>query len=130
MKNKLDNNLPIYQQIVNDILRTIANGELEPGEKVAPVRLMALYYGVNPNTAQKALEKLVDMGFMFTESTSGRFVTEDAAAIEGLKSKLSDKIVGDFIQDMKGLGIEEHDVPKYVNEYIGRLEINGKNTGN
>jgi len=130
MQNDFDSKQPIFQQIIDRILNSIAKGEMAPGEKVASVRVMALYYGVNPNTIQKSLEKLTDMGYLYTERTSGRFVTKDLSAIEALKTRVPDRIVGEFVEEMMNFGIEKSQIPTYVKNYIERDDNIGKNIGN
>jgi len=130
MKTNFDSKQPIYQQIIDRILISIATGEMPPGERVASVRVMALYYGVNPNTIQKSLAKLEEMGYLHTERTSGRFVTSDAAAIAALKARIPDGIISSFVDEMVDFGVNRHEIPNYVSQYIERTDKDGKNTGN
>jgi len=130
MKNDFDNKQPIFQQIIDKLTASIARGELAAGAKVASVRDLAIQYGVNPNTMQKSLAKMEDMGLLYTERTSGRFVTTDAARIAELGRNLPDGIIRDFVGEMTDFGIELREIPARVSDYIGRMEQNGQNTGN
>ena len=65
----------------------IVSGQLAAGEKVPPVRELAAQAGVNPNTMQRALAEMEREGLMFTNRTSGRYVTEDREMIGKGKSK-------------------------------------------
>ena len=130
IKTDFDSKQPIYQQIIDRILVSIATGELAPGEKVASVRIMALYYGVNPNTIQKSLAKLEEMGYLRTERTSGRYVTSDAGAIAALKTQVPDGIISSFVDEMIGLGIEKSEIADHVRKYIERMNKDGKNIAN
>ena len=47
---------------------------------------MAAEAGVNPNTMQRALAELEQYGLIYSQRTSGRFVTENAAMIETVKT--------------------------------------------
>ncbi|MCL2851431.1 MAG: GntR family transcriptional regulator [Defluviitaleaceae bacterium] len=130
MMSEFDNNQPIYQQIVEQIRLSIAKGELSPGAKVASVRDMALRFRVNPNTMQKSLAKLEDMGYLHSERTSGRFVTDDLALIETLKAEIPSKITGKYVSDMTEFGIAAGDIPNFVRTYIERGGPYGQRTGN
>ena len=130
MKGEFDSNQPIYQQIMDRIIAAIAKGELAPGAKVASVRELALAYNVNPNTMQKSLSKLEEMGYLYTERTSGRYVTRDFGVIDAMKSKIPEKIVEDFVEEMMDFGIAAQEIPKYVENYIERMDNNGKNIAN
>ena len=58
MSWNFSNDVPIYLQIMEHFKVQIASGKLEVGDKIPPVRELALEAGVNPNTMQKALSEL------------------------------------------------------------------------
>ena len=126
MKGHFDNSQPIFRQIIDQLLQSIATGELPPGGKVPPVRELAVEFKVNPNTMQKSLAKLEEMGYLFTERTSGRYVTHDNSLIESLKAKLPAQITEKYIAEMRECGIAPQDIPGYVEKYISeRADNNG-----
>ena len=73
----LDNDRPIYLQLMERIQRDIIAGVYQPGDKLPSVRDLALEAAVNPNTMQKALSELERSGLVYSQRTSGRFITED-----------------------------------------------------
>jgi len=113
LKN-FNNSVPIFQQIVDDMLAQIAKGELKPGEKVQSVRILAAGYKVNPNTMQKSLEKLGEMGFLYAERTSGRFVTEDEEKIAILQNDIPMKMTSGFLQEMLDFGVKPQEIKNYI----------------
>ena len=125
MKGHYDNSQPIFRQIIDRILLSIATGEMPPGGKVAPVREMALAHKVNPNTMQKSLAKLEEMGYLFTERTSGRFVTGDLGLIESLKTKLPAQITEKYVADMLECGTKPKDIPGHLKNHLERTGQNG-----
>ena len=120
------NQTPIFSQIVEHVLWQIAKGELAPGSKMPPVRNMAAEYKVNPNTMQKSLEKLGDMGFLYTERTSGRYVTEDVEKIATLRQEIPQRMTADFVQQMRNFGATSSEILLYLNQEVG----NGQDSGN
>jgi len=118
MKGQYDNSQPIFRQIIEQFLQSIATGELLPGGKVAPVRELALEYSVNPNTMQKSLAKLEEMGYLYTERTTGRYVTNDLQLIASLKTLLPTQITKKYIGDMQECGIEQNAIPDFINDYL------------
>ena len=52
MDKQLQENMPIYMQIMQKVREAIASGELAPGARVASVRELAGAFAVNPNTMQ------------------------------------------------------------------------------
>ena len=74
-----DNDRPIYTQLLEQILFLIVSGQYPPGSKLPSVRDLASEASVNPNTMQRALTELERSGLIYSQRTSGRFVTEDRA---------------------------------------------------
>ncbi|HIX73282.1 MAG TPA: GntR family transcriptional regulator [Candidatus Anaerobutyricum stercoripullorum] len=80
---------PIYEQIVDKMQILIANGALEPDEKLPSVRSLAVELSINPNTIQRAYSELERSGFIYSVKGRGNFVRAD----EHLKEKRQAKIL-------------------------------------
>ena len=65
---------PIYLQIRNQIVLGIANGELQPGEKLPPIRTLAAETGVNTMTVNKAYQLLKQEGYLITDRRLGAMI--------------------------------------------------------
>ena len=115
--------LPIYSQLVEQIKLGIVSGIFKPGERLASVRDMAMEAGVNPNTMQRALQELEREGMVYSQRTSGRFVTEDEAVIDNEKKNLAEEQIKSFLEAMSKLGYGR-------DEIISLLEENGKEEKN
>ena len=46
---------------------------------------------MNPNTMQKALSELERSGLLYSQRTSGRFVTEDEQLIQSLQASIAER---------------------------------------
>jgi GntR family transcriptional regulator len=101
---------PIYLQLIGLIRQSIASGERPPGSKMPSVRDLAIEFGVNPNTVQRALSELERDGLLFTERTAGRYITEDAARIAAVRAELAERQIETFLQQMKVLGFKREDL--------------------
>ena len=115
----LDNDRPIYAQIVERIQLQIVSGIYKPGDKLPSVRELAAVAGVNPNTMQKALVELENEGLVYTERTNGKFVTENVELIEKIKNELAKEKVNNYLNDMKNIGITYNEALKYLQELGG-----------
>ena len=109
-----DTSTPIYAQIVSKFRLAIASGELKPGTKLAAVRDIAMDAGVNPNTMQRAFQELERMGLVYTQRSSGRFVTEDTQTITQTKNALADEHIRRFIGAMAGLGFGRDEIIRLI----------------
>ena len=84
---------PIYAQLMEEIKRRIISGVYKPGEKMPSVRDLAAEASVNPNTMQRAFAQLEQEGLLYTQRTSGRFVTEDEERIMDMKNELAKELI-------------------------------------
>ena len=101
---------PIYTQLIAQIQQRIVGGLLGPGARLPSVRDLAAEAGVNPNTMQRALTELERDGLVYSQRTSGRYVTEDQTAITEARHALAADRVRSFLTDMERLGFEKEDL--------------------
>ena len=102
--------LPIYSQLVEQIKLGIVSGSLPPGERLASVRDMASEAGVNPNTMQRALQELEREGLVYSQRTSGRYVTEEMRIIEHAKEQLAEEQIRGFLEARRTLGYQQEEI--------------------
>lgn len=115
---ELDNNRPIYLQLMERIQLDIISGTYKPGGKLPSVRELAMEAAVNPNTMQKALSELERSGLVRSQRTSGRFITEDETMLKQLKSQLAAEHIRDFFEKMKKLGYQKKEIQSLIEEAI------------
>ena len=111
-----DNQRPIYAQIIEQIKGFITAGTMEPGERLPSVRDMAAEAGVNPNTMQRAMAELEREGLVFSQRTSGRFITEDRELIERIRTDLAQTEVRAFMEKMRSLNITAEQIIELLKE--------------
>ena len=110
--------LPIYSQLVEQIKLAIASGAFAPGERLASVRDLAAQAGVNPNTMQRALQELEREDLVFSQRTSGRFVTEDAEAIGRVKRTLAEDRIRELLAALGALGYGGEEIISLIRENV------------
>lgn len=114
---EMDNARPIYLQLMERIQLEIITGTYLPGDKLPPVRELAITAAVNPNTMQKALTELEKLGLVYAKRTSGRFITEDSALLETMKKELATTHIEVFLSNMQQLGFEQIDALHLLTTY-------------
>lgn len=114
----LDSSRPIYLQIIERVQMDIITGRYQPGDKLPSVRDLAQEAAVNPNTMQKALSELERSGLIYSQRTSGRFITEDKELIHQMKKELAAAEVSAFVAHMKQLGITPEKIRQLLAETI------------
>lgn len=69
--------IPIYQQIRNQIIAGISEGKLEPGEQLPTVRGLATEIGINVMTVSKAYQLLKQEGYVYSDRRNGVCMRKD-----------------------------------------------------
>lgn len=108
LKLDFDSEVPIYQQIRNQIVVGIAAGRLLPGERLPATRSLAEDLGVNTMTVSKAYQQLRQEGYVTTDRRTGVMVrqreegkpTVSEETLKGLRLRLCEL-------RLAGLGREE-----------------------
>lgn len=118
----LDNNRPIYIQIMERIQLDIVSGIYNPGDKLPSVRELALQAAVNPNTMQKALSELERSGIVYSKRTSGRLITEDESMLKQLKNELAQEHIHAFLEKMEKLGFSKEEILTLTQERLKEVE--------
>ncbi len=116
MSYTFDNQTPIYVQIMDAIKTEIISSKYVAGQKLPSVRDFAISFDANPNTVQKALNELEELGLIVTERTSGKYVTSNESVI--LKARLEnvEKITNDYFSNMAKIGISKEEAVKLINK--------------
>lgn len=118
MSWEFDSSKPIYIQLVDFIKLKIISGELSIGEKLLSVRELAEEAGVNPNTMQRALVELERQGLVYTQRTSGRFVTEDIEHIKAMRSEYATLKIKEVTSALLQLGYEHEELLTLIKENL------------
>ena len=118
MEWKIDNNKPVYIQIVEQLKVKIISGEIELDSKLDSVRSLAADAMVNPNTMQKALAELEREGFVYSKRTSGRFVTDNKELIEKERKNLVKDNVKKTLDTLINLGYTNEEILNLVEEIL------------
>ncbi len=74
MMLRADDEIPLYQQLYQQLRDKIENGALEVGAKLPSMRELAADYGISRLTARKAIEMLVNDGYVYVHHGKGAFV--------------------------------------------------------
>lgn len=76
---------PLYQGIVDDLVRQIGDGRLPPGEQVPSLGELMARYGVSAITAKRAVAELRRAGLVYSIQGRGTFVVRrlDRPAVAG-----------------------------------------------
>src|SRR5919205_1675333 len=67
--------VPVYRQLIDQVMGGIASGTLVPGDQLPTVRQVAVDLSINPNTVARAWRELEIRGVLETQQGTGTFVS-------------------------------------------------------
>lgn len=113
---------PIYSQIAEHIKMQIVSQEIKSGDQLPTVRELAQEAGVNPNTMQRAFTELEREGMVFSQRTSGRFVTEDNLLIGKIRQQVAKAELATFVNNMKKIGYKLDEITVALDHFIKEID--------
>lgn len=116
-----DDRSPIYRQIADQIKEDVVRGVLADDAQVMSTNQYAASFRINPATAAKAFQELIDEGVLYKRRGVGMFVTPGArAALLAERRKRFFRDVVDPVLDQAAvLGIP-------LDEIVERMKGSGK----
>ena len=108
----IDENRPIFGQIAERIEEDILAGRLAEEEQVPSTNQFAALYQINPATAAKGVNLLVDQGILYKKRGVGMFVAAGSRErlMEKRRELFFEQYVVAMLHEAKRLGIEEEQV--------------------
>src|SRR6266567_5501093 len=76
LKLDLRSGVPVYRQIIDQVLGGISAGSLKPGDQLPTVRQLAVDLAINPNTVVRAYRELEIREVLTTQQGTGTFITD------------------------------------------------------
>lgn len=113
---------PIYTQVLEQIRFHIISGIYPAGSKMPSVRDLATEASVNPNTMQKALSELERSGLIYSQRTSGRFVTEDNDMIKQVREDMAKEQIKEFFKLMEKLGYNPDETVHLLQQIVKEMK--------
>ena len=112
----LTNEKPIFQQIRERVEDAILDGQLQPEDRIPSTNEFAKEYQINPATAGKGVNELVDKGIIYKKRGVGMFVHPIAREI--LVAERKENFLQQHIEPLKKeaqrLGISNEELQKML----------------
>ena len=77
--------VPVYRQIIDQVLGGIAAGKLRAGDQLPTVRQLAVDLAINPNTVVRAYRELEIREVLATQQGTGTFLTDKKTPVDELE---------------------------------------------
>ena len=106
----------IYLQIADSIETDILRGILLEEERVPSTNELAKLYAINPATAAKGVNILVDEGILYKKRGIGMFVAAGAkeAILNRRRSEFYDNYVKKLLEEAASIGLDRDEVVRLI----------------
>ncbi len=120
MEYLIDENRPIFGQIAERIEEDILAGRLAEEEQVPSTNQFAALYQINPATAAKGVNLLVDQGILYKKRGLGMYVASGARArlLEKRREQFFERYVVTMLQEAEKLGITTEQLTEMVQRRV------------
>ena len=119
----IDDGRPLFQQIADQVADSIIDGSLAEETRAPSTNELAAFYRINPATAAKGVNLLVDRGVLSKRRGVGMFVA--AGARERLRRErqiaFADRYLDPLLAEAARLGLDPQDVIDLIHDRRNHL---------
>ncbi len=111
-----DERSPIYRQIADQISSDVLHGVLVADEQVMSTNQYATFYRINPATAAKAFQLLVDEEVLYKRRGLGLFVAPGARELLQARhrERFYPEVIEPMLREAEAIGITRDDLIAYI----------------
>ena len=121
--------VPVYEQVADQVRRLVASGALVPGTALPAVRQLAGDLGVNLNTVARAYRLLEDEGFLLIRDRAGVEVAAPAKKVEDTaRARLLDQLRATLAR-LRQAGMETDELLRVVQREIQAMGTRREGNG-
>lgn len=115
---ELDSSQPIFRQLAQRIEQGIVDGTYPEETQVPSTNEFAAFLRINPATANKGINLLVDAGILYKRRGIGMFVAEGARRrlLRGRREAFTRQYIHPLLDEAARLGITPEDLTAMIQE--------------
>ncbi len=111
--------VPVYRQLIDQVLVAISSGVLQPGDRLPTVRQVAVDLSININTVVRAYKELEIRGTLSTQQGTGTFITDqEVRQDEAERQRRLSQLIGDMLARAGAEGFTVADVRRALDELV------------
>jgi len=109
--------VPVYRQIIDQVIGGIAAGSLTGGDQLPTVRQLAVDLSINPNTVIRAYRELEIRGVLETQQGTGTFISHKKVERDDAeRQRRLNQLVGEFVSRAGSAGFSVEEVLEQLQE--------------
>lgn len=109
--------VPVYRQLIDQVMGGMAAGALAPGHQLPTVRQVAVDLSINPNTVVRAYRELEIRGVLETQQGTGTFISHQKVRHDDVeRERQLAQLVADFVARAGSAGFTIEDLLNQLQE--------------
>ena len=113
----LHSGVPVYRQIIDQVLGGIAAGTLTAGHQLPTVRQVAVDLSINPNTVMRAYRELEIRGVLETQQGTGTFISQQKVKHDEVeRQRQLTQLVGEFVSRAGAAGFTIEELQEHLHD--------------
>jgi GntR family transcriptional regulator len=114
---------PVYQQIIDQVKYAVAAGRLREGDRLGPIRDVAVQIRVNRNTVARAYTELEREGIIHSKPGQGSFISDGGSGLSKARArKMIAGSIDDLLAQAHQFRMDEDEVLSLVRDRMARLK--------
>lgn len=120
----------LYRRIAKTLEDGILSGAYRDGDPVPSTNQFARLYAINPATAARGVNELVEAGILYKKRGLGMYVCDGAREklLEARRKQFERETLKTFLQEAGRLNISRETLVQWIEDYREE-DINGDGTG-
>ena len=119
----LKSGVPVYRQLIDQVLGGMAAGALAGGHQLPTVRQVAVDLSINPNTVARAYRELEIRGVLETQQGTGTFISHQKVKRDDVeRERQLAQLVADFVARAGAAGFTVDDLLERLRERVNGSE--------
>ena len=113
----LASGVPVYRQIIDQVLGALAASALAAGEQLPTVRQVAVDLAINPNTVVRAYRELEIRGVIETQQGTGTFISPQKVKRDEVERRRQiNQLVSEFVSRAGAAGFTIEELLEQLND--------------
>lgn len=109
---EFESGIPLYEQIIQQLLAQIEEGQLSPGDQLPTTRQLAVQLGINFNTVARAYRQLDQEGLISTQPGRGTYVLKPSQrkSLRKVKKDHIEELTRFYVRKAAQLGFQLEEI--------------------
>lgn len=118
----MDEGRPIFLQVAEQLESDIISGAMPEQAQVPSINELATFYRINPATALKGINLLVDAGVLYKRRGIGMFVADGARAqlLALRRGQFQEEYVKPLVEHARTLGVSADELNQMIRKEMGQ----------